>query len=78
MRAMLRPEPQECVQPSVPWPVFRYRLGSFERPMMGTLLGVAGRRPVQNCACCVSPAPGKSSSTRRTMASQRTRFRSRS
>ena len=31
--AMLLPEPQECVHPSVPWPVFRNRFGSFERPM---------------------------------------------
>jgi hypothetical protein len=51
MRAIDLPEPQACVQPSVPWPVFRNRLGSLLWPMIGTLLGVAGRRPLQNCAC---------------------------
>jgi hypothetical protein len=54
------------------------QVGQLARPMIGTLLGVAGRRPVQNCACAASPAPGNSCSTRRTIASQRTRFRSRS
>ncbi len=39
---------------------------------------LAGRKPVQNCALSASPAPGNSSSARLTMASQRTRFRSRS
>ena len=51
MRAMLLPEPQEWVQPSVPWPVLRYRLLTLQRPISGTLDGVAGRRPVQNWAC---------------------------
>ena len=41
------PEPQECVQPSVPCPVLRNRLSSLVRPISGTLLGVAGRRPVR-------------------------------
>ena len=54
MRAMLLPEPQECVQPSVPWPVLRNSFAGLLRPMIGTLLGVAGRRPVQNCACVVT------------------------
>jgi hypothetical protein len=40
------------------------QVGQLARPMIGTLLGVAGRRPVQNCACAASPAPGKSCSTR--------------
>ena len=43
------PEPQECVQPSVPCPVLRNRLSSFVRPING-IAGVAGRGPVQNCA----------------------------
>jgi hypothetical protein len=30
MRAMLLPEPQACVQPSVPWPVLRNRFGSVD------------------------------------------------
>jgi hypothetical protein len=34
-------------------------------PISGTLLGVAGRSPVQNWAWLLSPAPGNSSSTRR-------------
>ena len=51
MRAIDLPEPQACVQPSVPWPVLRNRFGSFVLPISGTLLGVAGRRPVQNWAC---------------------------
>src|SRR2546427_971277 len=42
--ASAMPEPQAWVQPSVPWPVFRNRLAMGERPISGTLLGVAGRR----------------------------------
>jgi putative salt-induced outer membrane protein len=39
MRAMRLPEPQECVQPRVPWPVLRNRFFGLLRPMIGTLLG---------------------------------------
>jgi len=44
--------------------------------MYGTLEGVAGRNPVQNCARSMSPAPGKSASVRRRSARQRTSFSS--
>jgi hypothetical protein len=33
MDAIERAEPQECVQPSVPWPVFKYRFGILDKPM---------------------------------------------
>ena len=50
------PEPQASVQPSVPCPVFRKRLRSLVRPMTGTLLGVAGRRPVQLSTAVIAPS----------------------
>lgn len=75
---MRLPDSQAWVQPSVPCAVLRNRLGSLQRPMVGTLLGVAGRRPVQNCAWLLSPVPGRSYSARLTMASQRNRFKSQS
>jgi hypothetical protein len=43
-------EPQDMVQPSVPWPVFSHRLPKRVRPMSGTLDGVAGRRPHHSAA----------------------------
>src|SRR5256885_16017026 len=70
------PDPAAMVQPSVPWPVLRYRFSKRVRPMSGTLDGVEGRSPVQNVARSYSPAPGKSSLTRRVSASQRTMLRS--
>jgi hypothetical protein len=38
MRAMLLLEPQECVQPRVPWPVLKNKPLILLRPMVGTLL----------------------------------------
>src|SRR6185503_15996764 len=52
-------EPQASVQPSVPWPVLRYRLRSRVLPITGTLLGVAGRRPVQLSTTVTPPSAGK-------------------
>src|SRR5688572_14511988 len=51
--AMSAAEPHASVQPSVPCPVFIYRLGNRVRPITGTLLGVAGRKR----ATPTTPAP---------------------
>ena len=45
--------------------------------LVGTLPGVAGRRPAQNSARTVSPAPGNKVSMRCMMAPQRARFSAR-
>ena len=47
MSANAAAEPQLCVQPNVPWPVFKNTLRVFALPIYGTLLGVVGRSPVQ-------------------------------
>ena len=47
-------EPQDMVQPSVPWPVFSHRLPKRVRPMSGTLDGVANVTPDPNGVCGLS------------------------
>ena len=43
--ARIRAEPQAKVNPSGPCPTFSHRLLKGVAPMIGALLGVAGRKP---------------------------------
>ena len=52
-------EPQAKVQPKVPWPEFNQRFGISVAPMKGTLPGVAGRNPAQNCMSLTPSRLGK-------------------
>ena len=66
------PAPQAIVQPRVPWPVLRNRLGTCVAPITGTESGVTGRSPVHNSALSKSTAPGNSALARSTTVRLRT------